>query len=139
MPLTDTVVDRATPRNRPYRQADEKGLCLLVNPSGSKWWRFSYRFGGKHQTLSMGVYPEVSLDLARARRDEARALLIEGINPSEVRKHNRLQAVAKIKRPLLQFSMTESGGMFIENRNGKMLLSAEQVSALRSFLDATKE
>lgn len=139
MSLTDTVVASATRRDRPYKCADEKGLFLLINPNGSRWWRFAYRFGGKYKSLSLGVYPDVSLDLARAKRDEARALLTEGINPSEVRKQNRLQIVAKIKRPVLQFSITESGGMFVENRNGKMLLSAEQVAALRSFLDATKE
>lgn len=139
MPLADTAIASATARDRPYKLTDEKGLYLLVNPNGSRYWRFDYRFGGKHQTLSMGVYPEVGLELARTRRDEARALLSERINPAEVRKQERMRAITKIKRPPLQFSMTESGGMFIENSSGKMLLNADQVFALRAFLGAVTE
>lgn len=139
MALTEAAIISATPGARPYTRADEKGLYLIFNPNGSRWWRYSYRFGGKHQTLSMGVYPEVGLDLARAKRDEARAMLARGINPAEVRKYERSRSIASIRHPPLHFSMTESGGIFIETKGGKMLLNAEQVTALRAFLDATKE
>lgn len=139
MPLTDIIIANAPPRDSAYKLASEKGLYLLVNPNGSRYWRFDYRFEGKRKTLSMGIYPEVSLDIARTRRDEARELLAQHINPAEVRKQARSTAVAKISQPSLQFSMTDSGGLLIENKSGKMVLNAEQVIALRAFIDATRE
>ena len=139
MPLTDAIVANAAPRDCVYKLASEKGLYLLVNPNGSRYWRFDYRFEGKRKTLSMGIYPEISLDIARTRRDEARELLAQHVNPAEVRKQVRSSAVAKIRQPSLQFSMTDSGGLLIENKSGKMVLNAEQVIALRAFIDATRE
>ena len=66
MPLTATAAKEAKPKEKPYKLSDEKGMFLLVNPSGSKYWRLKYRFGGKEKTLALGVYPEVSLAEARA-------------------------------------------------------------------------
>lgn len=102
MPLTDTAIRNARPGLKPgrdgegksilvpvggsYKLADEKGLFILVTPAGGKWWRQKYRSGGKEKLLSLGVYPEVSLKDARARRDEARKLLANGVDPSERRK-----------------------------------------------------
>lgn len=71
--------------NGPYKMADEKGLFLLVAPSGGKWWRLKYRFGGKEKLLALGVYPDVSLKDARERREEARKLLANGADPGEVK------------------------------------------------------
>jgi Arm DNA-binding domain len=51
---------------------DGDGLFLFVNPNGSKWWRFKYRFAGKNKMISLGTYPEISLKVARARRAQAR-------------------------------------------------------------------
>src|SRR5208282_5541778 len=65
---------------------DERGLFLLVAPTGGKWWRLRYTFDGKEKLLSLGVYPDVGLKAARARRDEARKLLADGIDPGENRK-----------------------------------------------------
>jgi integrase len=86
MPLTDTAIRTTKPADKPIKLFDERGLLLLVAPSGGKWWRFRYRFDGKHKSLSMGVYPDVSLAKARERRDEARKLLADGIDPSKNRK-----------------------------------------------------
>ncbi|HET7831821.1 MAG TPA: integrase arm-type DNA-binding domain-containing protein [Gallionella sp.] len=86
MPLTDTAVKNAKPSAKPVKLSDEKGLFLLVTPSGGKWWRLKYRFGGKEKLLSLGTYPEVSLKEARERRDEARKLLAGGVDPSANRK-----------------------------------------------------
>lgn len=94
MPLTDIIIANDPPRTAP-QLASEKGLYLLVNPNGSRYWRFDYRFEGKRKTLSDGRYPEISLDIARTRRDEARELLAQHINPAEVRKQARSTAVAK--------------------------------------------
>lgn len=85
-PLTDTSIKNAKPRAKPYRLSDEKGLYLEVAPSGGKWWRFKYRFEGKEKRLSLGVYPDTGLKLARRNLEEARRLLAEKIDPSEFRK-----------------------------------------------------
>ncbi len=86
MPLTDTAIRNAKAAAKPIKLSDERGLFLLVAPSGGKWWRFRYRFNGKHKSLSMGVYPDVPLIKARKKRDEARQLLADGIDPSQNRK-----------------------------------------------------
>lgn len=86
MSLTDTAIKNAKPGAKPVKLSDEKGLFLLVTPAGGKWWRLKYRFGGKEKLLSLGTYPEVSLKDARQRRDDARKLLADGIDPGENRK-----------------------------------------------------
>lgn len=92
MALSDTAARKSKPREKPFKLYDEKGLFLLVNPSGSKWWRFKFRFDGKELLLSLGVYPDVSLKDARERRDEARKLRTRGINPSL---HRQVQKAAR--------------------------------------------
>jgi integrase len=90
--LYTTGLDAAKPRDKPYKLTDGNGLHLLVNPNGSKLWRFRYRFAGKQLMLSLGPFPEVSLATARQKRDEARRLLTEGTNPSQQRRHDRIKA-----------------------------------------------
>lgn len=86
MPLTDTTVRNAKPGVKPVKISDERGLHLMVTPSGGKLWRFRYAFSGKEKLLSLGAYPDVSLAGARDRRDQARKQLANGIDPSEQRK-----------------------------------------------------
>jgi integrase len=88
MALTPSAVANAKPAAKPYRKSDERALFLLVQPDGSRWWRFTYRRPGskKRNTLSLGTYPDVSLKKARERRDEARTLLADGIDPGDKRK-----------------------------------------------------
>ncbi len=95
MSLTDTTIRAAKADIKPYKLSDEKGLFLLVNPNGSKYWRLKYRVDGKEKLLSFGTYPEVGLKDARAKRDEARRLLADGIDPSANRK---AQKAARIIR-----------------------------------------
>jgi integrase len=84
MALDNLTIKNATPTDKPQKLADGKGLFLLVNPNGSKYWRMAYRFNDKHKTLALGVYPAVSLAEARNRRDAARQLLEAGTDPSEI-------------------------------------------------------
>jgi integrase len=88
MPLTDTAIRNAKPKpdKKQLKLFDSRGLFLLVSPSGGKWWRLRYRFNGKEKQVSLGVYPDVSLQDARERRDQARKLLANGVDPSENRK-----------------------------------------------------
>ncbi|SFU57788.1 tyrosine-type recombinase/integrase [Nitrosospira multiformis] len=86
MALTDTAIRNTKPADKPLKLTDERGLYLLLKSNGSRWWRFDYRYGGKRKTLSMGVYPDVSLKEARNRRDEARKLLASDVDPGENRK-----------------------------------------------------
>lgn len=101
MSLTDTAVRLAKPRERAYRLSDGRGLCLLIQPNGSKWWRFRYRFQGAEKMLSLGIYPDVPVSEARDRREAARKSLATGIDPSAARKEhkatrkNSFQAVAE--------------------------------------------
>lgn len=83
--LTDTRIRNARAKDKPYKLSDEKGLYLLVNPTGAKYWRMKYRFAGKEELISLGVCPTVSLAQARAARDEARAMLRGGEDPSAAR------------------------------------------------------
>lgn len=90
MALTDTTIKNAKPQDKQYRLTDGDGLYLLIQPNGKKWWRQDYRFTGKDKTLSLGVYPDVSLKMARERRDEIRRQVVEGIDPSAHRKSSKL-------------------------------------------------
>ncbi|MBC2710223.1 MAG: integrase arm-type DNA-binding domain-containing protein [Desulfosarcina sp.] len=86
MVLSDTKIRNAKPKFKQYKLFDGDGLFLLVSPSGGKWWRFKYRFGGKEKLLSLGTYPEVTLAQARERRHETRRQVADGIDPGQVRK-----------------------------------------------------
>lgn len=86
MKLTDAKIRTAAPQQRPYKLFDGRGLYLLINPNGSRWWRLKYRYGGKEKLLALGTYPTTSLKRARRKCDEAREQLDAGIDPSAVRK-----------------------------------------------------
>ena len=95
MPLSNTAILNAKPSKKTYALTDERGLSIQIQPSGGKWWRFRYRFLGKAKMISLGIYPDVGLKDARERRDAARKLLADGIDPGENRK---VQKAAKVER-----------------------------------------
>jgi integrase len=90
--LSATKIDSAKPRDKEFTLSDGQGLHLLVMPNGSKLWRLRYRFGGKQNAMSLGSYPEVSLASARGKRDNARKLIAEGVNPSDQKRQDKLVA-----------------------------------------------
>src|SRR3984957_1924010 len=92
MSLTQFAIVRALPKEKPYKLADGGGLHLLVRPNGSKLWRLRYRFNGQENMLAFGMFPSISLATARAKREEARALLASGMNPSVKRKLDKIAA-----------------------------------------------
>ena len=92
MKLTDTRVRNSKPKEKAYKLSDGGGMYLLVTPDGARYWRLDYRHVRKRRTLALGVYPIVTLANARARRQEARALLANGFDPSAVKKTTKRAA-----------------------------------------------
>lgn len=87
--LTDIAIKKAKPEAKPYKMTDGGGMYLLVQPTGSKYWRLKYRFLGVEKTLALGVYPDISLADARERRDQARKLLANDTDPSAIKKETK--------------------------------------------------
>ncbi|HCC54224.1 MAG TPA: integrase [Desulfobulbaceae bacterium] len=86
VPLTDTKIRTIKPTENPQKLFDGGGLFLLVTPTGGKLWRLKYRFGGIEKLLSLGTYPQTSLAEARQKRDQASALMANGVNPGDTKK-----------------------------------------------------
>jgi len=79
--LNDTQLRNLTPKDKLYRLSDSHGLCIEINPNGSKLWRHRYRFNNKATMMALGAYPEISLLDARQARDRNKKLLKQGLNP----------------------------------------------------------
>lgn len=92
MPLTHFEIENAKSAAKPYKLADGGGLFLLIQPNGSKLWRLKYRHHGIERSLSFGPYPTVSLAQARSKRDEAKNLMSQGVDPSVQKKLARIAA-----------------------------------------------
>lgn len=86
MKLTVTQIKALKPKDKQYKVSDGKGLNLFIHNNGSKYWRLSYRYEGKQKTLALGVFPVVSLALAREKTLEAKKQLAQGKDPSELKK-----------------------------------------------------
>jgi len=86
VPLTDTLIRKTKPADKPLKLFDGGGLFLLVTPTGGKLWNLKYRFEGKENRIALGAYPAVSLAEARQKRDQAKVLLAKGICPGDTRK-----------------------------------------------------
>src|ERR1051326_2408653 len=89
MSLTDIQIRRAKPKDKTYKLFDGRGLYLEITPTGSKYWRWKYRFGHKEKRLSCGVYPDVSLQAAREKREEFRKQHSSGVDPGLARKEEK--------------------------------------------------
>ncbi len=110
MSLTDAEIRNTKPSDKVQYLFDSAGLYLQVNPNGSRWWRFKYRYEGKPKLLSLGVYPLVGLKDARAAHAKARKLIADGIDPSEKRK---LEEAAKKQKHEIARRIAE--GIPLEN------------------------
>lgn len=98
--LTDAKIRTVKPAEKPMRLFDGGGLYLEVSSTGGRWWRLKYRYDGKERRLSMGVYPATSLNRAREKRDAARTMLADGIDPGAFRK---AQKAARAERAANSF------------------------------------
>ena len=92
MPLTDTAIRKSMPGPKTRKLSDGKGLYLELSPAGGRWWRLKYRIAGVEKRISLGTYPETSLKAAREKMEEARALVAQGIDPSQARKAAKQEA-----------------------------------------------
>ncbi|MFP1962938.1 tyrosine-type recombinase/integrase [Lonsdalea quercina] len=105
MKLNARQVETAKPKDKPYKMADGGGLYLLVKTNGSRYWRLKYRIDGKEKLLALGVYPDVSLADARAKRDEARKGIAGGIDPLAVKKEQKVEREAQVKNTFQQIAL----------------------------------
>ena len=92
--LTDIAVRNTKAADKPYKLSDERGLYLHVMPNGGRYWRMNYRHIGKQKTLALGIYPDVTLKDARERRDVARRLLADGVDPGAAKAAQKASNVA---------------------------------------------
>ena len=124
MALTVIEVNKATPRDKAYKLSDQKGLYLLVNPSGSKHWKLKYRFAGKEKKLALGSYPEITLAQARDKQLEARQLLMKEVDPGML-KQSRKRSAKEVSKNSFEFIarewlsvLTEFDGQFYTINDG---------------------
>ncbi|MDE1480542.1 integrase arm-type DNA-binding domain-containing protein [Xenorhabdus bovienii] len=89
MKLSARQIETAKPKDKAYKLSDGGGLHLYISPTGSKSWRLKYRISGKEKLLTIGIYPVISLADARKAREEAKKLLAEGTDPSEIKKKDK--------------------------------------------------
>lgn len=137
--LTEQGIAEIEPGATPAKHSDGAGLYLLVNPNGSRYWRFSYRFGGKRNTLSLGVHPKVSLEEARARRLVFRSLLASGVDPSghvkaERAEMDRIQAAQDFAA---RFYLDNDGALSVRLGKRCFALSPKETGELRTFFVVT--
>lgn len=90
--LTYIQINAAKRRDKAWSLSDSQGLYLVIQPNGSKLWRFRYRFLDRQKTLHLGGWPQISLADARARRDDAKKLVANGIDPALEKKRARIAA-----------------------------------------------
>ena len=140
MALSLDIAMVSKPTLRVYRLSDGGGLALEISPSGSKRWRYRYRFDGKPNTVSCGVFPGVSLDEARARRDELKSILASGMDPSEHVRNERASKRAEKARKIetTRFSIDSDGSLSFRLGSRRLVLTTAETVQLRQFLDVTK-
>lgn len=98
MKLTDVKIRGAKPGPKAVKLADGGGLYLEVTPTGSKLWRLKYRLGGTERRLAIGAYPQVGLKQARERRDEAKALIAQGVDPVAAKREGKARLEAEARK-----------------------------------------
>ena len=108
--LTDHAARSAKPKDKPHKLSDGRGMHLLVTPTGGKLWRISYRHGGKQKTLALGVYPDAPLARACEKRDEARRLLADGIDPAARKKAEKAARAITFRAVAAEFVVQREAG-----------------------------
>lgn len=135
MTLNETAIRNVESAEKPIKLFDGDGLYLVVTPGRGRYWRLKYRFGGKGKSLSFGVYPKVTLAAARNLRDEARSLLAGGVDPSEMRKRQRIaeRDEAVRREAAMRFSVDSDGALSIRLSVRRIYLGPSETRQLRAF------
>lgn len=136
--LTDLKLKALKPREALYRVADAHGLCIEVTPTGSKLWRYRYRYAGRAKMLAIGPWPLISLASARLKRDDARRLLLDGTDPmAKRRRDNELLRQAQrgmfepVAREWLEHKRKSVGEETF--RKAKLVTEGDLIPALRRY------
>jgi hypothetical protein len=140
--LTDKAIRALRPSGKPRKVADSLGLYLLIQPNGSRLWRFKYRYDGREKLAAIGAYPEIGLAEARERRDELRRMLSNGIDPAAHRKATRVaQATAtenSVEVVAREWFQTMSPG-WVDKHRIKDILRAHSGAIVRDDVDGVVE
>ncbi len=129
MPLTVTAIKALKPTVKTQKHYDGHGMYLEVTPKGSKRWRLRYRFDNKEKTISLGLFPTVSLKDARDKRDKHRRLLAQGINPSERRQAEqsaRVEQTANSFESIVREWHAKQSTAWADSYNGRVLSRLER-------------
>lgn len=129
--LSEAKVRNAKARDRAYKIFDERGLFLLVAPTGGRLWRLKYRMYGREKLISLGAYPDVPLSRAREKRDEARKLIADGVDPSAERQERRAALVDTFEGVAKEWLALQSKSLAPETIS---ILGARLNSALYPYL-----
>lgn len=97
MALTALEVSKSKATDKPQRLADGGNMYLLIQPNGAKYWRLDYRLAGKRKTLAIGVYPDMGLSDARERREQARKLIANGVDPVAVKQAQKASTIENVE------------------------------------------
>ena len=137
--LTDAAIQGFQPSAKHAKHGDGGGLYLEVSPAGGRLWRLKYRHGGKEKRVALGKYPAVGITDARARRDELRALLSAGVDPSEQVKDEYAEQLRNLaaQNAATRFCLDSDGALFLRLGNRRVALTSKETAGLRVFLDAT--
>jgi len=140
MALDPVQIDDLQPRAKAYKVADGFGLYLHVLPDGRKYWRFGYRWAGKQNVISCGIYPATDLTEARLRCNAALALLRDGTDPSAHSKAERIRKRDELARQAnsTRFLIDSRGALSFRLGSRHVSLTPSETAELRTFLEATR-
>ncbi|RWM94058.1 MAG: DUF4102 domain-containing protein [Mesorhizobium sp.] len=116
MPLTDVALRSVKTTGKDRKVADGGGLYLLVTSKGARLWRLKYRFDNKERTLAFGAYPDIGLAEARKKRDHAKRLLRDGIDPSAQKRLDKVTATVARART---FNAVADDYIVLQRRKGR--------------------
>ena len=134
MVCSDAEILALQAKRKPYKHGTGEGLYILVNPDAKKFWRLKYRFNGTEKLMSLGGFPKVSAAEAIELRKHAKALLREGIDPSNARQQAKATEKSTSSKTSFRFDLSLNGELTVETATVVLRLTRAQTQALRSFL-----